>query len=129
MKRITGMEEIQKALENIDRESTDQEMENVIEQMAGHFENPVAVTLKDYMEGVYEIAEEEVKDWIDYIDFSRYLNDFSGEESEDLLIAETDSGFCVVYEDIPDEELDEDYVDEEEYDNVEEEEECPHCKK
>ncbi len=127
MKRITGMEEIQKALENIDRESTDQEMENVIEQMAGHFENTFAVTLKDYMEGVYEIAEEEVKDWIDYIDFSRYLNDFSGEESDDLLIVETDSGFCVIYEDLPDDEMDEDYIDEEEC--CDEEEECPHCKK
>lgn len=127
MRRITGIEEIQKALENLERESADHEMEKAIDQLASHFENPVAVTLKDYMEGVYEIAEEEVKDWIDYIDFSRYLNDFSGEESEDLLIAETDSGFCVIYEDLPEEELDEDYVDEEECDN--DEEECPHCKK
>jgi hypothetical protein len=127
MKRLTGMEAIQKALENLEKESSEKEMENAISELAGHFENPVAVTLKDYMEGVYEIAEEEVKDWIDYIDFARYLNDFSGEESEDLLIAETDSGYCVIYEDLPDEELDEDYVDEEEC--CDEEEECPHCKK
>jgi hypothetical protein len=128
MKRLTGMEAIQKALENLEKESSEKEMVNAINELAGHFENPVAVTLKDYMEGVYEIAEEEVKDWIDYIDFARYLNDFSGEESEDLLIAETDSGYCVIYEDIPDEELDEDYVDEEE-ECCDEEEECPHCKK
>ncbi|MCE5224112.1 hypothetical protein LLG10_08070 [bacterium] len=127
MRRLTGMEAIQKALENMEKESSEKEMENAISELAGHFENPVAVTLKDYMEGVYEIAEEEVKDWIDYIDFARYLNDFSGEESEDLLIAETDSGYCVIYEDLPDEELDEDYVDEEEC--CDEEEECPHCKK
>lgn len=126
MKRITGMAAIQEALEKLDRESTEKEMEKAIEALANDFENPVAVTLKDYMDGVYEIAEEEVKDWIDYIDFSRYLNDFSGEESDDLLIAETDSGFCVIYEDLPDDELDEDYIDEEE---CCEEEECPHCKK
>lgn len=126
MKRITGIAAIQGALEKLDRESAEKEMEKAIEEFANDFENPVAVTLKDYMEGVYEIAEEEVKDWIDYIDFSRYLNDFSGEESDDLLIVETDSGFCVIYEDLPDDEMDEDYIEEECCDD---DEECPHCKK
>jgi hypothetical protein len=123
MKRLLLIDEFELALEDIEKISTDEEMEAAIKEFGKDFEEPIAISLKDYMDGVYTAAEDEADGWADYIDFPLYLLDTAGEESEDFFVIKSDKGYCVVYENVP---MDED--DEEEDEGEEDKEEsCCNC--
>lgn len=114
MKRILLIDEFETALEDIEKISTEVEMQKAIEEFGKKMDEPIAISLNDYMEGVYTAAEEEANGWADYIDFPLYLLDTAGEESEDFFVVQTDSGYCVVYDNVPMEDEDEDDEDEDE---------------
>lgn len=122
MKRLTSYEEIREALSEMDKESSSDEMDAVMEAVHEQIENPVASTLKNYMDAVYDVIDEQAPDWVDYIDFALYLSDIANEEEDYFQVYQTDSGYCVVYEDMDD--------DEEEWDEDEEDDEeacCDEC--
>lgn len=126
MKRVLLIDEFEQALEDMEKVSTDAEMEKALKEFGKDFEEPIAISLKDYMDGVYTAAEEEANGWADYIDFALYLFDTAGEDSEDFFVVQTEKGYCVVYENIPmeDEEDDEEDMDE---DDDDEEGGCCNC--
>lgn len=128
MKRLTSYEEIREALSEMDKESSSDEMDAVMEAVHEQIENPVASTLKNYMDAVYDVIDEQAPDWVDYIDFALYLSDIANEEEDYFQVYQTDSGYCVVYEDMDEDEEDDD--DEEEWDEDEEDDEeacCDEC--
>lgn len=117
MKRLMNIDEFELALEDVEKSSTDDEMEKALKEFGKDFDEPIAISLKDYMDGVYTAAEEEANGWADYIDFPLYLLDTAGEESEDFFVIQTEKGYCVVYENVPmdeDEDEDDDMDDDEE---------------
>ena len=120
MKRLLLIDEFETALEEIDKISTEEEMQKAINEYGTKMDEPIAISLNDYMEGVYTAAEEEASGWADYIDFPLYLFDTAGEDSEDFFVVKTDTGYCVVYDNVPMEEDDEDEDD----DDDDEEEDC-----
>lgn len=129
MKRLTSYEEIREALSEMDKESSSDEMDAVMEAVHEQIENPVASTLKNYMDAVYDVIDEQAPDWVDYIDFALYLSDIANEEEDYFQVYQPDSGYCVVYEDMDEDEEDDD-DDEEEWDEDEEDDEeacCDEC--
>ena len=121
MKRLMLIDEFELALEDMEKVSTDDEMEKALKEFGKDFEEPIAISLKDYMDGVYTAAEEEANGWADYIDFALYLFDTAGEDSEDFFVVKTEKGYCVVYENIP---LDEEEDEDDEDDDDDEDEDC-----
>jgi hypothetical protein len=122
MKRLLLIDEFELALEEIEKISTEDEMEKAIKEFGKDFEEPIAISLKDYMDGVYTAAEDEANGWADYIDFALYLFDTAGEDSEDFFVVKTEKGYCVVYENVPMD--DEEDLDEDEDDDEDEEDDC-----
>lgn len=120
MKRLLLVDEFALALEDIEKISTEDEMEKAIKEFGKDFEEPIAISLKDYMDGVYTAAEDEADGWADYIDFALYLFDTAGEDSEDFFVVKTDKGYCVVYENVAMD--DEDDLDED--DDEDEDDDC-----
>ncbi len=106
MKRLTSYDDIREALSELERESTSDEMDAVLESVHEQIENPVTSTLKNYMDAVYEVVEDQAPDWVDYIDFSMYLHDIASEEEDCFQVFQTASGYCVVYEDMEEDEED-----------------------
>jgi hypothetical protein len=122
MKRLMLIDEFELALEDIEKISTEEEMEKAIKEFGKDFEEPIAISLKDYMDGVYTAAEDEANGWADYIDFALYLFDTAGEDSEDFFLVKTEKGYCVVYENVPMD--DEEDLDEDEDDDEDDEDDC-----
>ena len=122
MKRLMLIDEFELALEDIEKISTEEEMEKAIKEFGKDFEEPIAISLKDYMDGVYTAAEDEANGWADYIDFALYLFDTAGEDSEDFFVVKTEKGYCVVYENVPMD--DEEDLDEDEDDDEDDEDDC-----
>ncbi len=103
MKRLMSIDDIREALSHMEKESTSDEMDKVIQDNKEKMQHPVASTLKNYMEAVYEVVEDQAPDWVDYVDFALYLSDIANEEEDYFHVYETSSGYCVVYEDLDDE--------------------------
>ena len=114
MKKLTSLEDFKTAIENYQLVPKEEEMNKVVEEFGNQFDDPIVISLKDYMDCVYTTVEEEVNDWSDYIDYSLYLFDIAGENSEDIFVIKTETGYCVIYENIPEDEDDEAAEEEEE---------------
>lgn len=125
MKRLTSYEDIREALSHMEKESTSDEMDLAIKQVTDQIESPVASTLKNYMDAVYGVIEEQAPDWVDYIDFALYLSDIANEEEDCFQLFQTDNGYCVIYENMDDDDDDDDDWDDD--DEEDDDEECCEC--
>ncbi|MCK5848210.1 MAG: hypothetical protein KAH01_03305 [Caldisericia bacterium] len=99
-------EEIANALMQIGDTPSSEELDRVVEFCKDLFDNPAVVTLANYMDAVYALVEQECGEWSEYIDFQRYLKDLVQNEENMFNIAKTDGGYCIAYENIPEDDDD-----------------------
>ncbi len=125
IQRCTTDEEIQTALENVHVDVSSDELDQVLDEFESIYEDPVAVTLQNYMEALDSVIMEQCGDWIDYIDYVRYLKDLVEDEENAFSLVKINDGYCIVYPDMPDSMDEEDEFEEDEEEEDSEEIELP----
>ncbi len=119
IRRCTTNEEIQTALENVHVDVSSDELDQVLDEFESEYEDPVAVTLQNYMEALDSVIMEQCGDWIDYIDYVRYLKDLVEDEENQFSLVKINDGYCIVYPDMPDSMDEEDEFEEDEEEDIE----------
>jgi len=94
-------EEIQKALQNAKIEVSSDTLDQVLEEFDSTYEEPVAVTLENYLDALDALIQEQCGDWSEYIDYFRYMKDLFQNEENLFSLVKINDGYCIVYEDIP----------------------------
>ena len=101
-------EEISDAMMHIEEQPSSEELDQVLKICKDFYEKPAIVTLSNYMDAVYALVEQDCGGWSEYIDFLRYLKDLVQNEENMFTLAKTENGYCISYENIPDDNIDED---------------------
>ncbi|MDD4029155.1 MAG: hypothetical protein PHI40_04725 [Caldisericia bacterium] len=113
IQRCSTEEEIKTALQESQMEVSSDELDLVLDEFESVYDDPVAVTLANYMEALDSIIYEQCGDWVDYIDYVRYMKDLIENEENQFSLVKINDGYCIVYQDLP-ENMDDDEDEEEE---------------
>jgi hypothetical protein len=114
IQRCSTEEEIKTALQEFQVEVSSDELDLVLDEFESVYEDPVAVTLANYMDALDSIVYEQCGDWVDYIDYVRYMKDLIENEENQFSLVKVNDGYCIVYQDMPETMEDDEGDDEEE---------------
>jgi hypothetical protein len=114
IQRCSTEEEIKTALQEFQVEVFFDELDLVLDEFESVYEDPVAVTLANYMDALDSIVYEQCGDWVDYIDYVRYMKDLIENEENQFSLVKVNDGYCIVYQDMPETMEDDEGDDEEE---------------
>jgi hypothetical protein len=101
IQRCSTEEEIKTALQEFQVEVSSDELDLVLDEFESVYEDPVAVTLANYMDALDSIVYEQCGDWVDYIDYVRYMKDLIENEENQFSLVKVNNGYCIVYQDMP----------------------------